>query len=67
MIPVILLGIEALTVGQLDTLFGDILAIQVVGTAVGLTRESLFDILARSKTRLLDPRFLQDFRETRFS
>jgi hypothetical protein len=37
MIPMILLGIEALTVGQLDTLFGDILAIQVVGTAVGLT------------------------------
>jgi hypothetical protein len=67
MIPVILLGIEALTVGQLDTLLGEILAIQVVGTAVGLTQESLFDILVRSKTRFLDPRFLRDFCETRES
>jgi hypothetical protein len=32
-----------------------------------LTRESLFEILARSETRFLDPKFSQDFRETRES
>ncbi len=34
---------------------------------VGLTRESLFEILARSETRFLDPKFSPDFRETRES
>jgi hypothetical protein len=34
---------------------------------VGLTRESLFEILARSETRILDPKFSRDFRETRES
>ncbi len=31
---------------------------------VGLTRKSLFEILARSETRFLDPKFSRDFRET---
>jgi hypothetical protein len=35
--------------------------------AVGLTRESLFEILARSETRFLDPKFSRDSRETRES
>ncbi len=34
---------------------------------LGLTRESLFEILARSETRFLDPKFSRDFRETRES
>jgi hypothetical protein len=39
---------------------------------LGLTRESLFEILARSETRFLDPKFSRDSRvkissETRFS
>jgi hypothetical protein len=34
---------------------------------IGLTRESLFEILARSETRFLDPKFSRDFRETRES
>jgi hypothetical protein len=33
----------------------------------GLTRESLFEILARSETRFLDPKFSRDSRETRES
>jgi hypothetical protein len=32
---------------------------------LGLTRESLFEILARSETRFLDPKFLRDSRKTR--
>jgi hypothetical protein len=32
-----------------------------------LTQESLFEILARSETRFLDPKFSRDFRETRES
>ncbi len=31
---------------------------------VGLTRESLFEILARNETRFLDPKFSRDSRET---
>jgi hypothetical protein len=34
---------------------------------LGLTRESLFEILARSETRFLDPKFLRDSCETRES
>ncbi len=34
---------------------------------VGLTQESLFEILARSETRFLVPKFSRDFRETRES
>ncbi len=34
---------------------------------LGLTRESHFEILARSKTRFLDPKFSRDFPETRES
>ncbi len=34
---------------------------------VGLTRESLFEFLARSETRFLDPKFSRDSRETRES
>ncbi len=34
---------------------------------VGLTRESLFEILARSETRFLDPKFSRDSHETRKS
>jgi hypothetical protein len=37
------------------------------GLELGLTRESLFEILARSETRFLDPKFSRDFRETRES
>ncbi len=32
---------------------------------VGLTREPLFEILVRSETRFLDPKFSRDSRETR--
>ncbi len=32
-----------------------------------LTRESLFEILARSETRFIDPKFLRDSHETRES
>ncbi len=35
-----------------------------VKSSLGLTRESLFEILARSETRFLDPKFSRDFRET---
>jgi hypothetical protein len=34
---------------------------------LGLTRESLFEIIARSETRFLDLKFSRDFRETRES
>jgi hypothetical protein len=35
--------------------------------SIGLTQGSLFEILARSETRFLDPKFSRDFRETRES
>jgi hypothetical protein len=37
------------------------------GLRLGLTQESLFEILARSETRFLNPKFSRDFRETRES
>jgi hypothetical protein len=39
-------------------------ALDTVGLQVGLARKSLLKILARSKTRVLDPKFSRDFRET---
>ncbi len=39
----------------------------VLQSQIGLTRESLLEILARSETRFLDPKFSRDFRETRES
>jgi hypothetical protein len=36
----------------------------LLSSQLGLTRESLFEILARSKTRILDPKILRDSRET---
>jgi hypothetical protein len=41
--------------------------VKIKVTAVGLTRISLFEILSRSETRFLDPKFSRDFRETRES
>jgi hypothetical protein len=38
-----------------------------VMSALGLTREPLFEILARCETRFLGPKFLRDSRETRQS
>jgi hypothetical protein len=36
----------------------------LLSSQLGLTRESLFEILARSKTRILDPKISRHSRET---
>jgi hypothetical protein len=42
-----------------------LLEIKSIYSKLGLTQESFFEILARSETRFLDPKFSQDSPKTR--